>query len=1626
MNGKRVVSMVLVLVIVLVGIVYNLNNYTFASERITLEPTIYDETGVDVNSEFTLSVVEQRKLEEIKNSLAIIPHVEYEIVKKREGQYTIKFKEELKRNSIYTFNLALEGFNSSWAFQTQKEFNIIGSFPRDKSQRVPVNSGIEIMFSHREIANINDYFEILPKVDGKFEYHKNTVVFVPKKLEPETLYTVNIKKGLQLKNSEQKLKDDFTFQFETDTKYDEKKEVISFTDILPEFSTSEKPVLNVVYYNQSRRSSEEEIDKNIDVNVYKYKSYDDLMNVLKDDEKPYWSLYSRDYKDNLENLDLIKSFNTDLVRDLHNYYLMLPDILQEGYYLVEGKKGENTFYSHIQVTNISAYYSESDSKNLVWVHDLDNKKPLEGAEIKVNDKTFSTDKNGIAVYNGNIQDEKSNNDIRFIKISKDNMNPLILKIYPQFVPYGSFFYPPLSNEHLSYVFLDRNMYKPGDLLNFWGIIKSLKNENIDKITVTLEKGYWHFDENYLMKKEVYLNEDGTFEEQFNLPNLNEGYYKLTFREGEKIITTNSIEIKRYEKPEYKLEIKSDKKAIFLGEDINFEVEASFFEGTPVSNLEINYNIDGFNNTIMTDNDGKVSLSYKPDRINNPSNYSYYQHKNLFINSRLPEIADIKANQRFYVYTKDQMITAKSEVENNKGKVTINLNDIDLSKINNSKEEFNYYDNQLVLGKPVENKELEVKLIKTEWEKIEDGVRYDFINKKTVKKYRYETKEITLETKSLITDSNGQVNYEFNMEEDGRYNVEVDTVDSKGRKIHQSVYISNWTPYYYDLQKIELKSDKNEYSIGEEVKLSFLEADKPIEHTGDILFITAQNGILDYKLINKQGYEFNFKKEHIPNLYVYGIAFNGKTYKVAMSPSIRINPLDKEIKIEINSDKDSYKPGEDVVLDINVLDRLNNPVSARVNISIVDEAFFSLREQNVNILQGLFKNIAAGITRTYASHNKSEYGGLYGPELFNLSRGAIDEGNGSDMSSQNLEDGSKIRSEFKDTAIFKTVQTDAQGKGKISFTLPHNITDWRVTYQGVTHDLNAGNGNINISATLPFFLQTVLNDTYLEGDVPIIAVNSHGLELEQEELVEYEIAVPSLGINQFKKITGEAFKNAYFKLPKLTLGEHKVIIKAKSNKGFVDAIEKTLKVVPTYHTEIVNKYYELTNNLKLTGSEDGITNLVFNDLNRGKYYYDLTGLKYSYGLRVDQQVSGEIAKDLLEKFFDEENNEDDNSKLNQYQLNDGGISLLPYSESNIELTAKIADLAQDKFDKSMLLQYFNSKAEERLNEAVILYGKTSLGEMVLNELNRLSKINNLSVKDKLYIALAYEKSGHKEAAFNILDDILKENTESNEAYIRIDKGIDKDDMFELTSLAMVLASRLNIEEKEMLYEYVKYHNSEYILVNLEKLMYLKEEISKLPNIASSFKYQLGDKLKEISLENGLSYRMSVTKESLENLTFSDIKGSIAVNVRYETVKNDLAGTKDKYVSVTREYYTLEGEKTNTFNSTDIVKVVLYPNIDNNAFNGIYEVTDILPAGLKPIENYWDRNLEHDKNSIYPWDIEGQQVKFYTHTSFQHKNRPMVYYARVISKGEYNCEQAVIKNITANDIATYSERSKIIIK
>ena len=150
---------------------------------------------------------------------------------------------------------------------------------------------------------------------------------------------------------------------------------------------------------------------------------------------------------------------------------------------------------------------------------------------------------------------------------------------------------------------------------------------------------------------------------------------------------------------------------------------------------------------------------------------------------------------------------------------------------------------------------------------------------------------------------------------------------------------------------------------------------------------------------------------------------------------------------------------------------------------------------------------------------------------------------------------QVRSEFKDTALFRTSALSEDGTGTVTFKLPDNVTSWQVNLAAISPDLQGGTGQTSLKVTLPFFINDSLNSTYLSGDFPYVGVSSYGNDL---------------------------------------------------------------KVYDTYHEIEAAVDNPLKTNMDIPGGNDGLTTLIFTDAGRGKLLPALYSLLYSGGSRLYQK------------------------------------------------------------------------------------------------------------------------------------------------------------------------------------------------------------------------------------------------------------------------------------------------------------------------------------------------------------------------------------------------------------------------
>lgn len=1610
MRNKKILALILTVTLVL-GIFIGVKSRkpvttAFASE-LTIEPTDYDSSGANLDTNFSIKAKSPLSPKLIKENLTIEPNIEFTAKQRKENKNEVLIvpKEPLEPQSIYRFSLATkDNAPLRWAFQTKGDFKVVSTLPRDKSTGVPVDTGIELTFSHLNFEKLPDYFSITPKVAGAFEVKKKTAVFVPKKLQPKTLYTVKIKKGLPLGNSEQVLEHDFVFQFETkeETQDNEDFDLCFYKDI-NEFTTGEKPIFQSSNYDRYKKISQ------LDVIVYQYKSAAEYLKALKEKEQiPNWAYFSRlNYKTDTSLLSQVTKFSTPFKQYNDMNFLEFPEPLSPGFYIAEVHAKDSSQQLWFQVTDLGIYAACANNKTLFWVNDLSTGSPVQGANVHLFDSkaTAKTDNTGLAQLT--TPDNTSTGVFATISSGKKEAVAAVC-------PWNYWDFEE-KNKNLfrqsfwKYLYTDRNLYKPDDTVHFWGIIKPRKAQQKapKNVTIALSKtGGWQEDVD-IESMEVKIDEQN-FTGEMKLPNLSPGYYYLVVRVEDKPIIYEGFEVATYSKPVYEIEAIPDKKAIYAGDTTKFKIKATFFEGTGAANINLNYSSDDKSGSLTTDDKGEAILYYKANYQTNQ--YSPVQTRNLYFTANMPESGEITGESSLVVLNNDIEIEATGKVKKGRANIDIKLNKLSVDKVNNEKAD--PWDRDAYKAGVVKNYPINVKVYKEVWEKKDVGQYYDFINKKVQTRYDYIYKKVLENESQVSSDDKGNANFTFAVGNKESYIVELSTKDFRGNQAVSEVYISGpnfYLDYGYPWYYLEDDKPSGKYKDGENVKLIMKknQAVSPERENG-YMFLLARDGILDEKIQNSSTFNTVFKNAYIPNFWVKGVYFDGRYYQETPEFLVNFDEKEKALEIDIKTDKDVYRPGDNVKVDVQVKDKSKKPIKAHVNLNLVDEALYAIRDQEADILGKIYGDfVSSGLKYTLKTHgsidDRGDGGAEYGGE------------------------GGSERKDFKDAVFFKTVVTNNQGKASVQFKVPDNLTSWRLTSQAITGDLKAGTATTKVPVKLPFFVDAVLGDTYLTGDELTVPIRSYGTKIKPNTNVEYKVTLKSGKNVSTKTVSGKVFDPVEVPLGSLKAGKYELSLSGKTADGLSDAITLNFNVVDSMMTKQQTDFYLLDEQLKLKGPADSLINLVFTDYQKSQYLELLLRLSSVSGSRVEQKIASKVADELIQEHFPDAYKGDNKEAIDllNYQTPEGGIAIFPYADADLELSAKLASLYNTGFDKAAMTDYFekiaNDPKESRERSIIALYGLAALNEPVLQELNVVSGQGNLTVKEQLYLTLALIELGDAQTATSQLQTLLKSKGQDLKTAYRLNAGKDQDDILQATSLAAVAAAELDFSETGKMLVYMLENQAKDVLLYPEQLLTAKKALPKVAQKTVSFRYKLDKEQKKVSIKPGECFNLILTPEKLKSLKFDDIQGQVGVTISYNTPFKAQSNESLDGVKLKRSY-TVSGKTSKEFKTNDVIKINIDYEFGSKAPDGQYQITDFLPAGLRIVQRPYYRGLK-DKSLGYPVEVDGQKAVFMV---YEKKKGSFNYYARVINPGKFRAEQAVMQHAKSGKVYATSESDRIVIK
>jgi len=1405
----------------------------------------------------------------------------------------LTFSENLALDTNYTLEVA-EGLRAkvgdlgtvgvyTLQFSTVGQFKINETAYQNLSLSVSFSNPLSEMDQKYTNRDLKQYFQITPEISNWSDvvitanYWSSQEVAIYANFNPSTDYTLTIDQGLTDAFG-QKLSENYTFKFKT-PELDPQVSIHSQND----FGVFEKNKTTTFYLNALNVSQLEidfaklSLEQLADLQKQRNEKYDAVPDLSKFDSYQHVVLTN----DSPKNQWKIFPFNP---------FAPLSSYTASGIYVItvqapEWKNSDNKqkFFAqqYFAVTETALTLKYSGNNALVWATNMQTGKPVIDAEIKfINGKgeaiiTGKTDLDGFFEVKNFDQKKfetdgsydswnpqfwvtaQTANDFAFISNEWNNgLNPWNFSLNSDFRSAGSKEYRAEG-----YIYTDRTVYRAGDSVQVKGLVR-LRNK-LGQLIVPAGKEASVIvhdpDYNEVLKKTVKLSDFGSF--NFEYPSAAEamlGNYgiEMTLLPEEQYdwqYVNGNFQILAYKKPEYSVEVTFPQTDYYQGDTLKAEVVGAYYFGAPMSEADLTWraqSTDYFFNRYTGDgwysfalegnwcwencNRGNEIIAENKAKLNSEGKFEI----------KLP--LDISKKAVSQVMTIEAEVTdPNNQVVANRASVIVHKSDVYVGIM---PEQYIVTPDtsarvKLITLNPqgefVANQKVDLTLYERTWNSIRkknvDGEYY----------YENEPKDDKISDFQAVTNEKGEAIAEVNIPKGGTYRVLAKVKDDQNREAVADTSIYSWSDAYVNFaqpnsDKIEIIADKKEYKVGDTATLI---VKSPYQGQGvKMLFTLERESILERNVIdlssNAQPIKFKITEDMVPNIYTSALIIKprqGETFDEngldTGAPAFKMGYLKLDVEtaskvlgVTIQTNAKKYKPREEVSTTITVVDAEGDPVQAEVSLSVVDMSVLALTGfQLPDLVARFYSERGLGVMTSQSLLYLVEY---YKPGTKGGGGGEAD---------------SEARQNYKDTAYWNpTVLTDKNGQAQVKFTLPDNLTTWKLI--AIAHDKSSDFGGKaeEIIETKDVILRSVKPRFALVGDEVKLGAIVHNFTDEDRN---FEIKLTGTGFEMPDKdtfsvnIKPEQQTKVIFPVRITTEGEVAFDLKATSGEYSDHIFEK----IPTYlfaTRQVVatagqtgERVHESVYTPDASEIKDGqitikVAPTIATYLSDGLEYL----INYPYGC-AEQTASATWANWIAGQFSElkllnlnetqiKKNITTGLAKIYDLQAWDGGFGYWKDStKSNTYLTAYILSILNqiDSSDKEVRARAYkfldgvlrSKDQDNQLNLATrvyILYTMSEFDKVDTGLLNNVAEnYTKLPLFAKAELAMIYQNNGNTARAKEILQDVKNS--------------------------ALVNARGVHFDEKdENQYRFIMQDNMRTTAIVMRAMLHITPEDELLPNIA----------------------------------------------------------------------------------------------------------------------------------------------------------------------------------------------------
>lgn len=742
------------------------------------------------------------------------------------------------------------------------------------------------------------------------------------------------------------------------------------------------------------------------------------------------------------------------------------------------------------------------------------------------------------------------------------------------------------------VFTERGIYRAGETVFFKGMLRELK------------QGKWKLP----ARKQVYVSirdakgetiygkmltlssEFGSFNDSLvTKPTAPLGYYSIQVKSSSReddfyIFAAEDFRVEAYRPATFETRINAAQKSFTCGDEFSATIEGRYLFGAPMIGDNATWTLtrSTLENFSFPDYDGYFwqPLSW--------SGNSKDQSGSLLASGSgaLDKLGQLKISQTLnFSISSPSMLTLEGEVVSPSRQAIA------------ERQSFKFHPASFYIGlKPKttftkENAELPVDVVtvSVDGKQVSEKVSIEVVHRQWVSvkragaggRYEWQSEQVdsTIFKTDISTKESESVSFNAPIKGAGLYFIRATAKDSKGNTARSEAYSYAYGGGYSawertDDDRLTLTTNKKTYKPNETATIL---VQSPYE-TATALLTIEREGILEHKVFELKGtapaIELPIKPEYLPNIYVSVMLIKGRTalpksgesdlgkpsFKIGYA-KLSVEASKQRLQVNIIPKKKEFQVGETLEAELEVTDASGKGMRSEVALAAVDAGVLNLigytmpdAFETFYCERGLGVKTSQSLLHLVEQRNYGEKGEVRGGD-----KGG--EGTGGYAFRQNM-----VTTPYWNPSIV----TDANGKAKISFKLPDNLTTFRLMAVASTVEAFGKsqtdvivNQPLSMIAALPRFAR--IGDKFEAG----VTVSNYTNQKTSVKVSVSASGIKSVGdLMQSLSLDANQSKEVRFKFEAETEGKAEFSFAAESDAGNRDALKTAIQIQTPYVKEVL--------------------------------------------------------------------------------------------------------------------------------------------------------------------------------------------------------------------------------------------------------------------------------------------------------------------------------------------------------------------------------------------------------------------------------------------------------------------------